>query len=231
MNGDKMEEDKVLKCSLCEFKPKGIHPKQAMVSLKRHIKLVHDKIKDQKCTICEFACTDYRVLARHLERQHGVVKDKPVKVSSGKMEEDKEIKCMLCDFKSMAKTKTLAKACLKNHVKRVHNKERDVKCSMCDYSTYDNRILARHMESLHGVAKDKPVKVGENGQKDIRDYVGQEKPGPSPAKIQKQDNDKAKGAGDRIAKTTCACGFKSGKRSRLIRHYYVHEKAGHFPRN
>ena len=219
-----------LQCTQCDFKPKG-KSGYAKKSLKRHVKYVHDKVRDQRCPECAFAATDYRILKKHLEKEHGIVKDKPAKMSSDsdktEVNHDFFSKCMLCEFKSKAKTKTIAKASLKRHVKTVHNKERDdEKCSMCEYATYDSRLLSKHMEKQHGVvAIDKPVNVGDEGQKDIRDYV---EPNPMPSTSTEnrvEDNVQDKGDRDRVAKTMCGtCGFKSRKVSKLYKHYKQHEE-------
>ena len=228
-----------LQCKQCDFKPKG-KSGYAKESLKRHVKYVHDKVRDQKCSMCEYATYDYRILRKHLESQHGIVKDTPAPVKvdmpakmssdSDKTEVNRDFfsKCMLCEFKSRAKTKAIAKSSLKRHVKTVHNKERDdEKCCMCEYATYDSRLLSKHMEKQHGVvAIDKPVKVGEEGQKDIRDYV---EPNPMPSTSTENrvedSNVQDKGDRDRVAKTMCGtCGFKSRKVSKLYKHYKQHEE-------
>ena len=73
-----------LQCAQCDFKPKG-KSGSAKQSLKRHVKYVHDKVRDQRCPECAFAATDYRILKKHLEKEHGIVKDKPAKMSTRNM--------------------------------------------------------------------------------------------------------------------------------------------------
>ena len=188
-------------------------------SLLRHIRHVHDGVRDQKCSQCEFDTTDYRILAKHMEKQHGIIKDKSVKVSaknakvkgnakdkamkvSAPKVEVTELKCMLCDYKAVGITKSLARANLMNHVKIIHGKEKDQKCCLCDYATYDSRLLVKHMEKKHGAVKDKKgengpnekhVIAGEDGQKDIREYVS-----PAKGKKRKAESDDECGVEERV---------------------------------
>ena len=52
-------------------------------SLKMHVKMVHDKIKDVKCDLCEYVCSTNGSLKSHVKRIHHKIKD---------------IKCDKCDF-------------------------------------------------------------------------------------------------------------------------------------
>ena len=174
-----------------------------------------------------------------MEKQHGIIKDKSVKVNAknakvkgiaqdramkvsannakvqsiakkavkvsarGPKVEVTELKCMLCDYKAVGITKSLARANLMNHVKIVHGKEKDQKCCLCDYATYDSRLLVKHMEKKHGAVKDKKVEAdenghkaviaGEDGQKDIREYVS-----PAKGKKRKAESDDECGVEERV---------------------------------
>ena len=89
---------KHLKCSKCSYETfdrsnlkkhiKSVHDKirdyvccecgfSASTSniLSRHIKCVHDKIKDHFCEECEYAASDKRGLMRHIRSKHGKTKD------------------------------------------------------------------------------------------------------------------------------------------------------------
>ena len=44
-------KEKLLQCPHCEYRPPGKWHLQA------HVKAIHDKIKDQKCPLCDFAAS------------------------------------------------------------------------------------------------------------------------------------------------------------------------------
>ena len=290
-----------VKCDICGRQFNGKNAASKKASLKRHIDHVHKGIRDHKCSQCEYDATDYRILAKHMEKQHGIIKDKSVKASaknakvkgnardksekvsaknakvqgvakdkamkvSAPKVEVTELKCMLCDYKGVGFTKSLARANIMNHVKIIHGKDKDQKCCLCDYATYDSRLLVKHMEKKHGAVKDKkgengpnekPVIAGEDGQKDIREYVS-----PAKGKKRKADSDDESGVEERvtengvvrgnigpardpdedpeivrdragkIAKIACAlCPFASRKYSKLLRHHLEHEARGDFKKN
>ena len=102
----KMPEDKEYQCSECDFKSSAKSASTAKRSLRRHIKTVHDKIKDHKCSMCEFAATDKRVLTKHVKKQHGIdKKDKEVPANTQENVQDQgdhitETTCQMCGFKS-----------------------------------------------------------------------------------------------------------------------------------
>ena len=43
--------------------------------LKRHIKMVHDKIKDIQCNLCEYTCSTNSHLKQHIKQVHDKIKD------------------------------------------------------------------------------------------------------------------------------------------------------------
>jgi len=57
-------------------------------NLARHIKGIHDKIKDHACTQCEYKCSQKRDMARHVKGVHDKIKD---------------IHCDQCDYKCSLK--------------------------------------------------------------------------------------------------------------------------------
>jgi hypothetical protein len=101
--------------------------------LKQHIKSIHDKIKDNKCSKCDFCCSSAGSLRRHIKQVHDKIKNN---------------KCSKCDF------------CfsnigdLKQHIKRVHEKIKDIKCSKCDYECFVSNDLIRHVKNIHDKIKD-----------------------------------------------------------------------------
>ena len=68
-----------VKCDICGRQFNGKNAASKKASLARHIRHVHDGIRDQRCSQCEFDTTDYRILAKHMEKQHGIIKDTTVK--------------------------------------------------------------------------------------------------------------------------------------------------------
>ena len=55
----------------------------------------------------------------------------------------KKIKCEKCSYS------TPIKACLKAHVKAVHDGTRDQKCDQCDYAATTAKLLRRHRMHVH----------------------------------------------------------------------------------
>jgi phage host-nuclease inhibitor protein Gam len=101
-------------------------------NLKKHIKRVHDRIRDIKCNQCEFACSDNSSLKMHIKRIHNQIRD---------------INCELCEFACSANND------LKRHIKQVHDKIRDIKCNQCDYACSENSDLKKHIKTCTGELK------------------------------------------------------------------------------
>jgi hypothetical protein len=97
--------------------------------LKRHIKSVHDKIKDFKCELCDYTCSLNSDLKRHIKSVHDKIKD---------------FKCELCDYTCSKNSN------LKEHIKQVHDKIKDFKCELCDYTC----SLKKHIKQVHDKIKD-----------------------------------------------------------------------------
>ena len=97
--------------------------------LNRHIKMVHDKIKDFKCNLCEYKCSTNGILKTHVKMVHYKIKD---------------FKCTKCDYSCSTKSN------LKIHVKQVHDKIKDFKCTLCDYSCTTNGNLNIHIKTCTG---------------------------------------------------------------------------------
>ena len=73
--------------------------------LARHIKQVHDKIKDFECLSCEYKCSTKGNLNKHIKQVHNKIKD---------------FKCLSCDKTFFTKTH------LNIHIKQVHDKIKDI---------------------------------------------------------------------------------------------------------
>lgn len=97
--------------------------------LKIHIKIVHDKIKDYHCNICDYSCSINSHLQQHIKLVHDKIKD---------------YHCNLCD-KSFSTNGEL-----KRHIKAVHDKIKDFHCDKCDYSCSTNGQLQRHIKTCTG---------------------------------------------------------------------------------
>ena len=102
--------------------------------LVRHIKNVHDKIKDNVCADCGYATSEKGALKRHRNMVH-------------KMGE-KKFKCDKCPFKSYNNYE------LTRHTSRVHDKVRNHKCKECGKAYGCLRDLRNHMDTVHSTGKD-----------------------------------------------------------------------------
>jgi hypothetical protein len=101
--------------------------------LQRHIKQVHDQIKDFKCEICDFKCSENCTLQRHIKAVHDQIKD---------------FECEKCDFKCSTNE------ILQNHIKRVHDQIKDFECEKCEYKCSSNGDLQGHIKAVHDQIKD-----------------------------------------------------------------------------
>ena len=57
--------------------------------------------------------------------------------------EDGMYGCDTCDFQSKMKWN------VKNHIKRVHQKQRDFHCDHCDYTCFSSSDFMKHNKSMH----------------------------------------------------------------------------------
>ena len=120
-----VEETEYLTCPQC----KRSYNKR---SLTRHIKTVHEKVKEFKCDRCLYACSQRTNLRNHINAVH---------------EKKREFKCELCEFTAVVRSK------LKYHIKSVHEKILDHKCGQCDYATYKKHKLQEHEKGVHDKIK------------------------------------------------------------------------------
>ena len=119
------------KCNICEYKS------GRKSTLKRHIKTVHEGIKDFKCSICEYKTGIKTDLKKHIESVH---------------ERIKPFQCSTCDYK------TGIKKDLKRHVESVHEGIKPFKCQICQFESASKSYLKRHINSVHEDKKDESVK-------------------------------------------------------------------------
>jgi uncharacterized Zn-finger protein len=113
-------------CTLCEYKctTKG--------NLKRHIKMVHDKIKDFECSLCDYKFSTKGNLKTHIKQVHDKIKD---------------VQCSLCEYKFSTKGN------LKTHIKQVHDKIKDFECTLCEYKCSEKNTLKKHIKQVHDKIK------------------------------------------------------------------------------
>ena len=108
---------------------------------KKHIKAVHDKIKDFECDKCDFKCSTNGDLKIHIKRVHDIIKD---------------IKCDKCEFVCSTN------GGLKIHIKSVHDKIKDCKCDKCEFVCSSKSHLKRHIKYIHQrPIMDKHMSLGE----------------------------------------------------------------------
>jgi phage host-nuclease inhibitor protein Gam len=69
----------VYSCQQCEYVSKRL------ADLKRHVKDVHDKIRDLKCHICDYKSSQSSNLKQHIKTVHSKIKD---------------LECHICDYKT-----------------------------------------------------------------------------------------------------------------------------------
>ena len=111
------------KCEECQYETPSIR------NLKRHIKAVHDKIRNFVCDICGYAASQKVHLKQHNDAVH-------------KMTES-TYKCGKCSYKSNLKRD------VKKHIQFVHGKIRNHVCDECDYATSDKSVLSCHKAAVH----------------------------------------------------------------------------------
>lgn len=118
-----MKKDNLFPCEKCPkvFKQTG--------HLNRHIKGVHDEIKDHKCKQCDYGASTSINLTAHIKIMHSNNQDM--------------FSCELCP-------KTFNhKSNLKVHIKGVHCRIKDNTCAVCDFSASTSSDVKRHTKFVH----------------------------------------------------------------------------------
>lgn len=123
-----MADIKMFQCDECEYKTslKG--------NLGRHVKAVHDRIKDIECGHCDRMFSDKGTLNQHIKEVHSKIQD------------------FNCDQCPKMFTR---KGHLKLHIKQVHSKIQDFNCNRCSYICSTNNDLTRHIKLVHDKIRDK----------------------------------------------------------------------------
>jgi hypothetical protein len=120
--------------------------------LRRHIKAIHDKLKDVKCdrllddkTPCGFTCSHKHHMKRHIKAVHDKLKD----IQCDRRLQDGKPCSFICSLKGN----------LKHHIKAVHEKLKDVKCdqlledgkTICPYACSHKSHMKRHIQAIHSL--------------------------------------------------------------------------------
>ena len=124
-------------CNSCRT-PKHECPKcdkkfSSVGNLNKHIKSVHNNIRNYKCDLCEYSCSLKSNLDRHIESVHYKIKN---------------YKCDICEYSCSTKSD------LDKHIKQIHNKIKDNECNLCEYSCSTKSTLNKHIKQVHDKVKD-----------------------------------------------------------------------------
>ena len=143
-------------CSICR---KSFSARYKLV---RHVKGVHDKIKDYKCDNCSYECSQKSSLNMHIMDVH--MKDfkcdqcdyatgrkyylsvhirKHHSNETPKSRDNPNHKCDQCGKTFCNKQK------LQYHVKCIHDKIRDYKCDFCNHASTSKYNLGVHVRGVH----------------------------------------------------------------------------------
>ena len=109
------------KCKICDKFFKGNY-------LQMHIKIVHEKIKQHFCNICQKSFGLKNTLKIHTEMVH---------------EHKKQFKCDLCDYSAFTHVQ------VRRHIECVHEKLKQHQCSICHLSFSQKGNLKNHIQAVH----------------------------------------------------------------------------------
>lgn len=107
--------------------------------LERHIKAVHEKVKDFSCQLCNYTASQKSNIKLHMKQKHN---------------NEKNYNCGECGYKSAMKET------LERH-KKVHNKDNKEgyqQCPACLYTALQGADIKKHARSVHLNLKDKACK-------------------------------------------------------------------------
>ena len=117
------------KCEQCQFKTVW------KTALNRHIRTVHNKIRNHKCGLCGFSFAQKSTLQHHVEAVH------------------KKLRKHVCEECGYSATQ---KSNIRTHMKRAHSfgskqSEQMLHCGYCEYFTRGEKNFRRHMASIHKI--------------------------------------------------------------------------------
>ena len=122
-----LTKEDVRSCPLCEYQTEW-----GKSHLDRHIRTIHDKIKDFHCPFCEVSCSQKGNLRLHIDQVHKNIR---------------KFSCTQCNYKSNFRN-DIAK-----HNKSVHEKVKDIACTSCSFTTTLKSYLSIHMKTVHGKSR------------------------------------------------------------------------------
>ena len=154
MNNITETKPKIFKCEQCNFTC------SRNGSLTRHIKQVHDKIKDVQCQQCNFTCSTNSQLKAHIKQVHDKIKDFQCEECDYKFSiygnlqrHIKSVHDKIKDFQCEKCTDIFSsKSHLTRHIKMVHDKIKDFECQLCKYKCSENCTLKIHMKACTGLS-------------------------------------------------------------------------------
>ena len=121
-------------CNRCDYKCSSNR------DLNKHIKYVHDKLKDVHCDMCDYKCSEKVNLKKHIKYVHDKVKD---------------VCCDMCNYKCSEMVN------LKKHIKHIHDKIKDFCCAQCEYKCSEHSTLKKHIKAIHTNPKPRSMSRGE----------------------------------------------------------------------
>lgn len=119
---DNVHSKRIRKCDLCSYET------SCRWSLKRHIIVVHKKLKPIQCKQCNFRCHRNYLLNQHINVVHNNMKP---------------FECSFCNYKTGRKANLLL------HVNAVHRKIKRYPCSYCEKGFAAKRCFEKHLEYSH----------------------------------------------------------------------------------
>ena len=110
-------------CEQCDYRAARRY------NLKKHVDVVHEKVKLFTCKKCYFKTGAESTLKSHVEVTHDRIK---------------RFECQQCNYRAGSKYN------LKQHIKEVHEGIKDFKCDQCAYKAARRNHLGKHMQAVHG---------------------------------------------------------------------------------
>ena len=119
-------DDKKFGCRKCPYKSEYKH------NLTKHIKGMHDKVRNHVCGYCGYKTSQKANLQRHLENVHNT--------------QEKKFICDKCTNKTFRDEFEL-----NEHIRGKHDKVKDQVCNYCGYATSWRSALRKHNKMVHQV--------------------------------------------------------------------------------
>ena len=118
--------DKKFKCEQCHFESSWKH------ALNKHIKAVHENLRNHVCGECGYATSRKDTLKQHIEGVHEKIKSHV---------------CRECGYAAAQKGQ------LKTHIEAVHENKRSHVCNVCGYAASQKGALKKHLGAIHNVGR------------------------------------------------------------------------------